>query len=148
MSTDGVHCRECAGTGSVVLNVVPVTGAAYSGTTVNQFCSPLFFPHPLSVSNTVLSKIKAFGEITAAHDVVEKESGVGGKSPAIFFKSMTIQYKCYWYAFYCLIGLEIVCSTILYCHVPCTILYDTALHSSGIWRASPSGEAPCKVVPP
>ncbi|CAN0391187.1 unnamed protein product, partial [Ascophyllum nodosum] len=28
LRTNGVHCRESAGTGPVVLNVVPVTGAA------------------------------------------------------------------------------------------------------------------------
>ena len=31
MRTDGIHCRESAGTGSVVLNVVPGTGAALAG---------------------------------------------------------------------------------------------------------------------
>ena len=40
LRTDGIHCRESAGTGPVVLKVVPVTGAA--------MCSSLF-PHPLMV---------------------------------------------------------------------------------------------------
>ena len=31
MRTDGVHCRESAGTGLVNLKVVPVTGAALAG---------------------------------------------------------------------------------------------------------------------
>ena len=31
MRTDGVQCREFAGTGPVVLKVVPVTGAAFAG---------------------------------------------------------------------------------------------------------------------
>ena len=31
MHTDGVHCREFAGTGPVTLKVVPVTGAAFTG---------------------------------------------------------------------------------------------------------------------
>ena len=31
LRTDGVHCRESAGTGPVVLKVVPVTGAAFAG---------------------------------------------------------------------------------------------------------------------
>ena len=30
LHTDGVHCRESAGTGSVVLKVVPVMGAAFA----------------------------------------------------------------------------------------------------------------------
>ena len=34
--TDGVHCRESAGTGPVVLKVVPVTGAAFAGVTMDQ----------------------------------------------------------------------------------------------------------------
>ena len=29
LRTDDIHCRESAGTGLVVLNVVPVTGAAF-----------------------------------------------------------------------------------------------------------------------
>ena len=36
LRTDGVHCREPAGTGSVVLKVVPVTGAAFSGVTMDR----------------------------------------------------------------------------------------------------------------
>ena len=36
LRTDGVHRRESAGTGPVVLKVVPVTGAAFSGFTVDQ----------------------------------------------------------------------------------------------------------------
>ena len=31
LRTDGVHCRESAGTGPVVLKVVTVTGAAFAG---------------------------------------------------------------------------------------------------------------------
>ena len=30
LRTDGVHCRESAGTGSVVLNAVPVTATAFA----------------------------------------------------------------------------------------------------------------------
>ena len=33
---DGVHCRESAGTGPVVLKVVPVTGAAFLGVNMDQ----------------------------------------------------------------------------------------------------------------
>ena len=47
LRTDGVLCRESAGTGSEVLKVVPVTGAVFSGFIVDQsiFMRPLF-PHP------------------------------------------------------------------------------------------------------
>ena len=31
LRTDGVHCRESAGTGPVVLKVVPVTGSPFAG---------------------------------------------------------------------------------------------------------------------
>ena len=33
---DGVHCRESAGTGPVILKVIPVTGAAFSGIPMDQ----------------------------------------------------------------------------------------------------------------
>ena len=36
LRTDGVHYRESAGTGPVVLEVVPVTGAALAGLTMDQ----------------------------------------------------------------------------------------------------------------
>ena len=39
LRTDGVHCREFASTGPVVLKVVPVTGAAFSGIPVH---GPIF----------------------------------------------------------------------------------------------------------
>ena len=42
MRTDGVHCRESTGTRPVVLKVVPATGAAFSGFTLDQFAMPLF----------------------------------------------------------------------------------------------------------
>ena len=41
----GVHHREFAGTGSVVLKVVPVTGAAFSGTTMDRLICAFFFFH-------------------------------------------------------------------------------------------------------
>ena len=63
---DGFHCRESAGTRSVVLKVVPVTGAALAGPTMGQLllCASLF-PHPLliwsghveSIGKTVVSLI-------------------------------------------------------------------------------------------
>ena len=44
---DGVPCRESAGTGPVVLKVVPVTGAAFSGITMGQLimCNYLSYIH-------------------------------------------------------------------------------------------------------
>ena len=47
LRTDGVHCRESAGTGPVVLKVVPVTGAAFAGITMDQLMCASLFPHPL-----------------------------------------------------------------------------------------------------
>ena len=44
LRTDGVDCREPAGTGPVNLKVVPVTGVALH-LTMDQIC--LSFPHPL-----------------------------------------------------------------------------------------------------
>ena len=44
---DGVHCRESSGSVSVVLKVVPVTGAAFSGITMDQIMCASLFPHPL-----------------------------------------------------------------------------------------------------
>ena len=49
LRTDDVHCRESAGTGSVVLKVVSVTGAAFSGFTMDQLMAASLFPHPLLV---------------------------------------------------------------------------------------------------
>ena len=40
--TDGVHCRESAGTGPVVLKVVSITGAAFSSPWTNYYYAPLF----------------------------------------------------------------------------------------------------------
>ena len=45
LRADGVHCRESAGTGPVVLRVVPVTGAA----TMDQLMCASLFPHSLVV---------------------------------------------------------------------------------------------------
>ena len=58
LRTNDVHCREFAGgTGSVVLKVVPVTGAAILQVTMDQLMSASLFPHPLLVwSGHVKSK--------------------------------------------------------------------------------------------
>ena len=53
LRTDGVHCRESAGTGSVVLNVVPVTGAAFSGITIDQLVCAYPSPRLLIVFTVV-----------------------------------------------------------------------------------------------
>ena len=45
LRADGVHCREFAGTGPVVLKVVPVTGAAFSGFTMDHLMCVSLFPH-------------------------------------------------------------------------------------------------------
>ena len=50
LRTDGVHCREFAGTGPVVLKVVRVTGTtALAGLTMDQLMHASLFPHPLLV---------------------------------------------------------------------------------------------------
>ena len=49
MRTYGVHCRESAGTQPLVLKVVPVTGAAFSGIIMDHFICASLFPHPLLV---------------------------------------------------------------------------------------------------
>ena len=46
LRTNGVHCRESVGTGSVVLKVVPITGAVFSGLTMNQSMCASLLPHP------------------------------------------------------------------------------------------------------
>ena len=46
LCTDGVHCRRgYAGIGPLVLKVVPVTGAAFSGITMDQTFHSLLFSH-------------------------------------------------------------------------------------------------------
>ena len=46
LCTDGAHCRESAGTGQVVLKVVPVTGAASSAGHHGPLNARLSFPTP------------------------------------------------------------------------------------------------------
>ena len=47
LRTDGVHGRESAGTGPVALKVVPETGAASSGLTMDQLVYASLFSQPL-----------------------------------------------------------------------------------------------------
>ena len=58
LRTDGVHCRESAGTGSLVLKVVPVTGAPFPGHhgPINVHS---LFPHPLLVCSGNLQYYKS-----------------------------------------------------------------------------------------
>ena len=46
---DHTYCRESAGTEPVVLKVVPVTGAVFSGITMDHFFVCLSFPTPTTV---------------------------------------------------------------------------------------------------
>ena len=46
IATDGAPCRESTCTGAVVLKAVPVTGAAFSGFTMDQCLMRLSFPTP------------------------------------------------------------------------------------------------------
>ena len=41
LRTNGVHCRESAGTSPVVLKIVRVTGAAFASPWTNYYCVPL-----------------------------------------------------------------------------------------------------------
>ena len=52
LRTDGVHCRESAGTGPVVLKVVPVTDAATLKVTMDQLMCGSIFPRPRSRTYT------------------------------------------------------------------------------------------------
>ena len=49
LRTDGIHCRESASTGPVVLKIVPVTGAAILQVTMDQLMCASLFPRPLLV---------------------------------------------------------------------------------------------------
>ena len=49
LRTDDVHCREAAGAGPVALKIVPATGAAFSGFTMDQLLCTSLFQHPLSI---------------------------------------------------------------------------------------------------
>ena len=44
LRTEGVSCRESAGTRPVVLNIESVTGAALSGITMDRFLCTYYFP--------------------------------------------------------------------------------------------------------
>ena len=44
--TEGVHCRESAGTRPVFLKVVPVTGATILQVAMDQLVCAALFPHP------------------------------------------------------------------------------------------------------
>ena len=49
LRTDGVHCRESAGTGPVPPKVVPVTGAVILHVAMDQLMCASLFPRPLKV---------------------------------------------------------------------------------------------------
>ena len=57
LRTDGVHCRESAGTGPTVLKVVPVTGAAFAGRNGSNNVRLLYFPTP-----TVIGMKRAYAK--------------------------------------------------------------------------------------
>ena len=55
LRTDGVHCRESAGTEPVVLKVLLITGVTLSGFTMGQFLCASLFPHPLLACSMYVS---------------------------------------------------------------------------------------------
>ena len=77
MRTDGVHCRESAGTvtGLAVLRVVRVTkGAVFSGITIDQFlCASLFPRHLLVCSGHVNVGYTRFGTLEVMRDAADAE---------------------------------------------------------------------------
>ena len=56
LRTDGVHCREFAGTGPVDLEVVPVTGAAILQDTMDQIMCASLFPPIIGMKGACLKK--------------------------------------------------------------------------------------------
>ena len=58
LRTDGVHCRESAGIGPVILKVVPVTGAAILQVTMDQLMCASLFLHPLSVRRGCVDRMR------------------------------------------------------------------------------------------
>ena len=77
LGTDGVYCRESAGTGPVVLKIVPVTCAAFSGFTINRFFIRLSFP--TSTINTI-NTIGTIGTtVCSGHDDMSCDTeSIGG----------------------------------------------------------------------
>ena len=59
--TNGVHCRESAGAGPVVLKVVPVTGATILQVTMDQLMCASLFPHPLLVRSGHVENTGRYG---------------------------------------------------------------------------------------
>ena len=67
LPTDGIHCRESAGTWiiPVVLKVVPVTGAAFSGITIDQFLCASFFRATYGIRNLRHASTSLYGQPTS-----------------------------------------------------------------------------------
>ena len=65
LRTDGVDCRESAGTGSIVLKVIPITGAVFSGITMDQITCASFFPHPLCMGILCSGHKKAIEKVVS-----------------------------------------------------------------------------------
>ena len=57
LRTDDVHCRDSAGSGPVVLEVVPVTNVAFSDATMDQFSCASLFPRPRPLLVCVLCSV-------------------------------------------------------------------------------------------
>ena len=85
MRTDGVHYRESVGTGPVVNKVVPVTDAAFSGFTMDQFLrASLSFPTPYTTPLYWYSQWKC-GNVRCRKVSEEWDDKSG--SPEIFYNS-------------------------------------------------------------
>ena len=72
LRTDGVHCRESASAGPIVLKVVRVTGAAFSGIAMDQLMCASLFPHPLLYCYVLIA------DMMTCYCVISTES-IGGE---------------------------------------------------------------------
>ena len=86
--TDGLYCRESAGTGPAVLKVVSMTDAAFSGITMDNFLCTFLFPRPLLICSGHVLKVR-YREI------------VGGVMllSSTFFVFLHIYYPLFQYVF-------------------------------------------------
>ena len=78
LRADGVHCRESAGTGPVVLKVVAVTGAAFASPLYQSMCASIF-SHPVLEADNCRSDRNRCGRMVDEMRCVRGEMIVQGK---------------------------------------------------------------------
>ena len=86
LRTDGFHCRESTGAGPEVLKLVPVilTGAAFSGFTVDQLLTHLFPTPTIGCSGYINS-----------HSMCDKERSRGGGTLDYFYTEILYLHNKY-----------------------------------------------------